>query len=86
MNVADFEHFIWERDGLRIVVRCSPNLQVKNLPQMPRNPVEGSLQVAKYCLDYLLPHVGDAEIVILQGNGERPHRSALIRSVRKTYG
>ena len=83
VTVGEFEHQIWEIEGVRIVVRAPSGERVK--PYDYKRAARGSWRATQLLKDRLRPCTDKREIVILDGNAVAPHRGTKLQTIRDSY-
>jgi hypothetical protein len=83
MKLADFEQRVWEVEGIRIVVRGHENDEVKDYNL--KNAAMEHWSTRTILTKRIEPRVGERKVMVIQGDGEMPHGSVLLRTLRKTY-
>lgn len=83
MKASEFEDKVWEIDGIRLVLRVPPNQIVEDYNW--QNAADQGWSVKKYIETRITPKVGNADLLIVDGDGEEPHGRTLLRTVRESY-
>lgn len=83
MKVNKFEEAVWQKDGVRVVVRTPEGANV--LDYKNTNAAADTLSVTKYLKNRILPRVEPFTATVVLGDGTIPHGRTLLRGVRKTY-
>ena len=83
MSVADFEEAVWTLDGVRIVIRSPTDSEI-GAYDYERAAVE-TRRVSQFLENRINPKVGDHDFVVIQGDGEQPHGSVILRTLRSSY-
>jgi len=83
MKVHEIENKAWCVDGVRIVVRGPENERC--LDFIEEKATSANWNVTKYLDIRIRPLINWREVIVIQGNGEQPHGSSLLRTVRNSY-
>ena len=83
MKLAAFEQQVWEVENIRIVVRGHENDEVKAYDL--KNAATEHWSTRTFLTKRIEPRVGERKVMVIQGDGEMPHGSVLLRTLRKTY-
>ena len=84
MTIKEFEGIVWQIDGVRVVIRATPDVQVDDYTF--KNAFQSNLSVTKFLNVRILPFVRGYEAFVIDGKGEIPHGRTLVSSVRESYG
>ena len=83
MKAWEFEEKVWEIEGIRIVVRASSEIEVSDYDY--QNAAQDNWRITQLLEGRIQPNLEDMEILVLQGDGEQPHGSVILRTIRKSY-
>lgn len=83
MTVQEFEDKVWQQDQVRVVVRASSGQEVSEYEYT--NAAQANWSVTKFLQQRIQPHIGDLEVIVLEGDGEEPHGRTLLSSIRNSY-
>ena len=83
MKVWEFENAVWERDGIRIVIRARANDEVENYSY--NNAAAWNKNITWLLDTRIRPFVGEREVVVIGGDGGHPHGGNNIQTIRDSY-
>lgn len=83
MKAWEFEEKVWEIEGIRIVVRASSEIEVSDYDY--QNAAQDNWRITQLLEGRIQPNLEDMEVLVLQGDGEQPHGSVILRTIRKSY-
>jgi len=83
MNVHEFETAVWEREGIRIVIRAPEHTNVGEYDYQ-RSAAENQ-RLTEWLEGRIYPRTGEYGIVVIDGRGEIPHGKNHLSTVRQTY-
>jgi len=83
MTVYDFEQAVWEKEGIRIVVRAPWDDQVQDYDYV--NAAQANWRVTQFLENRILPRVGNRQAVVISGFGKHPHGGTHLSGVRDSY-
>jgi len=83
MNVRDFEDKVWEKEGIRVVVRAPSADNVQDYKY--NNSGQGGWRITQLLEKRIQPKVGEYEVMVIEGNGEEPHGRTILRTLRDSY-
>lgn len=83
MKLADFEQRVWKLEGIRIVVRGDENDEVKDYTF--KNAAMENWRTTEFLKKRIEPRVDERRVMVIQGDGEMPHGSVPLRTLRKSY-
>jgi hypothetical protein len=83
MKVCDFEDKVWEIDRIRLVLRIPEGQEVGEYDW--KKAADEGWSVTKYLESRIAPKVGQAGVVVIDGDGEEPHGRTLLRTARASY-
>ena len=84
MNIRQFEEVLWNRDGVRVVIRAPT---WANIPQPPAqtNAADKGMSITEYVRARVKAHIGDYEVIVIDGNGQEVHGRTRVARVRASY-
>ncbi|WP_155801702.1 hypothetical protein [Magnetospirillum molischianum] len=83
MKVSEFEQKVWELDGIRIILRADSNDEVGEYERV--RAVAQSSSIAEFIENRVKKHIGDVDVVVVDGRGTIPRRNSLVSTIRETY-
>lgn len=83
MKVSEFEEKVWELDAIRILIRASSDTEVEGYAR--QKAAQENWRITQFIKSRIQPKIGDLEVIVLQGDGEQPHGSVKLRSIRNSY-
>jgi len=83
MKVSNFEETVWDVEGIRIVIRALPTLEIGEFDK--ERASSGQWSVTQWLDSDRLKGIGDHNFVVIAGNGKEPHGKTLLRNLRTTY-
>lgn len=83
MKVSEFEEKVWAIEGIRIVLRVDQNTEVNNYDF--KNAADESWRINELLENRIIPRIGAATVIVLQGDGEEPHGRVILRTMRGGY-
>ena len=83
MKVWEFENAVWNRDGIRIVIRASANDEVEDYPY--KKAAQWNRNITWLLENHIRPFVGGYEVVVIGGNGEQPFGGNNVQTIRDSY-
>ena len=83
MKASDFEEKVWAIEGIRIVLRTSPNKEVGDYNY--KKAADESWRVTELGEKRIEKCIGDVPYVVIQGDGEEPNGKVILRTIRSGY-
>jgi uncharacterized phage protein gp47/JayE len=83
MNIAEFENAVWAIEGVRIVIRSNSGDEIEDYDY--KRAAQDTWRVTQLLDNRIYPKTGNREILIVQGDGEQPHGSVILRTLRGSY-
>lgn len=83
MTVTEFEDAVWRVENIRIVLRAGSAAQVEDYEYT--NAASQTWTLNEWLAARVNGRVGDYEVEIIKGDGERAHRGQLVRTTRAGY-
>ena len=83
MTVWEFEQAVWQREGIRIVIRAPHNAAVGDY-RYERAAAE-RMRLSQLLENRIWELVGDHEVAVIRGDGEHPPGHIGLRRLRASY-
>lgn len=83
MNVGEFEQAVWDKDGIRVVVRANTWEQVGDYNYA--NAAAATLSVTQYLNARIKPKTLEYQVDVLDGSGDSAHGRTKLATVRGSY-
>ena len=83
MTVQELEDKVWSLDGIRIVVRDASNATVKDYTY--KRAARAGWSITKFKTERIARLLKGQQVVILKGDGLKPHGRTLLSSIRRSY-
>lgn len=83
MKVSEFEEKVWRVEGIRIVLRASPESVVADYDY--KNAADERWRVTELIEKRIASRINGISTMVLQGNGNEPHGGVLLKNIRKGY-
>ncbi len=83
MNICEFEEAVWEKDGIRLVVRAQSWAKVENYDYA--NAADRRMSVTEYLRVRITPKIGNYEVAVVSGDGTLVHGRTKLNKVRATF-
>ena len=83
MRVWEFEDAVWNREGVRIVIRANSDTQVEEYGYA--NAAPRTWSVSELIRNRISSLVDDEEVVAIRGDGTRAYGNTTLRRLRESY-
>lgn len=83
MSPVDLEDEVFEREGIRIIVRAPKATQLGDFAYARK--AAGGATVAHWLGQRIIPLLAGHEVVVVNGAGERPHGKTTLQKLRDSY-
>lgn len=83
ITVQELEKQVWEKDGVRIVIRDRATSKVREFEF--KNRANERSSIANFLKNRIHPRVDDREVVVVDGKGNVPNGNRLLKTLRESY-
>jgi len=83
ISVSELERKIFEREEVRVIIRKSKEDKVSNYPYERKASVTTS--ITDLIDNRIKPLIGNAEVIVVNGEGLQPHGRTKVETVRNSY-
>lgn len=83
ISVQEFEQKVWEKEGVRLILRAEEGTKVEDYDF--KNAAQSGWSLTKWINTRVVPRIGDNAAVVIMGNGEEPNGRTLMRNVKGSY-
>lgn len=83
VSVSDLEQKIFELEEVRVVIRQKKDGQVPNYNY--KRKASATTSITDLIETRIKPIIGDADVVVINGQGLQPHGRTKVETVRNSY-
>ncbi len=83
LNVGESEDKVWKIETVRIVIRSPLAEIVRGYPY--KRKARGKVGVTQFLKKRIAPKIGDREVIVIGGNGKKPHGGTKLENLRVSY-
>lgn len=83
MNISAFETAVWEKEGVRIVIRANRNDGVADYDSINRAAANST--ISSWLDNRVRPKINDREVTVIDGRGQIPNGKTKMSTLRNSY-